>query len=209
MKIKLYDQNGKELSGKESQIDLVVADTDKNVLAQYVRVYSTNQRQGTSKVKTRAEVSGGGKKPWKQKGTGRARVGSNRSPLWRSGGVIHGPEPKDWNIKMPKKVKKQSFILALQAKLQSESIVLFEFGNEIKTKLASNLINSMDLQDKNVLVLHNKNVGVYKSFKNIPNVLVQNIDEVNSFSLLFADNVLIEKESFDVFKAKFLNENEK
>ena len=94
------------------------------VTSLYLRVYQANQRQGTSSTKDRSEVSGGGKKPWKQKGSGKARVGSTRSPLWRHGGVTHGPKPKSWNLDLPKKIKRLATLSALSSKFINNSAIV-------------------------------------------------------------------------------------
>ena len=116
MKITVTDEKGKKI--EDIELDKVVFGQEPNddLLLQYLHIYKSNQRQGTSSAKTRSEVSGGGKKPWKQKGTGRARAGSIRSPIWRHGGVAHGPKPKSWNLKMPKKMKKRAMQCALTSK---------------------------------------------------------------------------------------------
>ena len=105
MKINIVDINGKTKEEINVKVSKSLESLDRSLLTQYIRVVQTNARQGTSKVKDKSEVSGGGKKPWKQKGTGRARAGSSRSPLWVGGGVTHGPSPKDWSIKALKKLK--------------------------------------------------------------------------------------------------------
>src|SRR3989344_9551496 len=106
MKIKNFDHSGKQIEDVELDLQKNVKPLNEKSLMQYIKVYTTNQRQGTSKTKNKSEVSGGGKKPWKQKGTGKARAGSIRSPLWVGGGVIHGPLSKEYQLSLPQKIRK-------------------------------------------------------------------------------------------------------
>ena len=202
-KIVIYDYKGIE----KKQVDLKIPDIKvKNatdMISQYIRVFLFNKRQGTSKVKTRSNVRGGGKKPWKQKGTGRARAGTIRSPLWRGGGIIHGPIPKNWNLKLQKRVKAKVFNLAVAKKLETGNILAFEFPSKskISTKDASTFLNKVKLNGK-VLVLHINDDTLYKSFRNIKNISVKNISNVSAFDFLSASNVLIESNGISELSKK-------
>mgnify|MGYP000680993238 CR=1 FL=1 len=118
-KIPVYNIDG-EIIGEEV-VEIKDKKINKDVLYYYVNAYLTNQRQGTSSTKTRGEVSGGGRKPWRQKGTGRARVGSIRNPIWRGGGVVFGPKPKKYRVKLPKKMKRKALCEAIKDKLIEDS----------------------------------------------------------------------------------------
>ncbi len=204
MKLDVFDISGKTSENIDFSFDKAVTELDKNVLVQYVRIFQTNQRQGTVKTKDKSEVSGGGKKPWKQKGTGRARAGSSRSPLWVGGGVTHGPNPKSWSIKALKRLKRQAIQLAFVEKLNNDKAKVFNVSDELKhsTKKASSLLNSLKTEGK-VLVLQSNTPEVYKSFRNIPTVRVTSIDEVSAFEILEADSIVMDKKSFELFTGKF------
>ena len=204
MKLDVFDISGKTSENIDFSFDKAVTELDKNVLTQYVRIFQTNQRQGTVKTKDKSEVSGGGKKPWKQKGTGRARAGSSRSPLWVGGGVTHGPNPKSWSIKALKRLKRQAIQLAFVEKLNNDKAKVYNASEELKhsTKKASSLLNSLKTDGK-VLVLQSNTPEVYKSFRNIPTVRVTSIDEVSAFEILEADSVVMDKNAFNLFTEKF------
>lgn len=204
MKLDVFDITGKTTENIDFSFDKAVTEIDRNILTQYVRVFQTNQRQGTVKTKDKSEVSGGGKKPWKQKGTGRARAGSSRSPLWVGGGVTHGPNPKSWSIKAMKRLKRQAIQLAFADKLNNDKAKVFDVSDELKhsTKKASSLLNSLKTEGK-VLVLQSNSPEVYKSFRNIATVNICSIDEVSAFEILDSDWVVMDKNSFNLFTEKF------
>ena len=204
MKLDVFDISGKTSENIDFSFDKAVTELDKNVLTQYVRIFQTNQRQGTVKTKDKSEVSGGGKKPWKQKGTGRARAGSSRSPLWVGGGVTHGPNPKSWSIKALKRLKRQAIQLAFVEKLNNDKAKVYNASEELKhsTKKASSLLNSLKTDGK-VLVLQSNTPEVYKSFRNIPTVRVTSIDDVSAIEILEADSVVMDKNAFNLFTEKF------
>ena len=156
--------------------------------------YLAHQRQGTAKTKTRSEVRGGGKKPWRQKGRGTARAGSTRSPLWVGGGTIHGPKPREYKQKLPKKVKRLARKSALSVRLQENSIKIVEdFSlDQIKTKSMVEIIGNLQLTDEKTLILipelDNK---VYMSSRNIPGVSVNLADKISTYDILNHKRLLI------------------
>jgi large subunit ribosomal protein L4 len=161
-----------------------------------VRVYSANQRQGTSKTKKRSEVSGGGKKPWKQKGTGRARSGSTRSPLWVGGGTSNGPKPKNWAFTLNKKVKINALSSALLLKESESKLMAMDTENfKLSTKLAVSIIK--DLKSSNILVVSSSN-DITKSFRNVFGVNVVRAQDLNAINIVSSDLVLV---SSDAVKA--------
>jgi large subunit ribosomal protein L4 len=204
MKINVFDTKGKTTENIDFSFDKAITELDSNILSQYVRIFQTNQRQGTVKTKDKSEVRGGGKKPWKQKGTGRARAGSSRSPLWVGGGVTHGPNPKSWSIKALKRLKRQAMQMAFVQKLNDDKAKIFDVSDELKnsTKKASSLLNSLKAEGK-VLVLQANMPEVYKSFRNIPIVRICSIDEVSAYEILDSDVVIMDKNSFSIFTDKF------
>src|SRR3989338_1625669 len=158
--VDVLNKENKPVGKIELPADIFGAEVKKEVLHEVVRNYLANQRQGTAATKTKGLVSGGGKKPYKQKGTGRARAGSSRSPLWRGGGTVFGPIPKTYNSKLPKKVKKAAVRSALSMKLgNNELLVVNEFPpSSHKTKDMLSLLAGIRAdREKTLLVLHEKN----------------------------------------------------
>lgn len=163
--------------------------------------FLANQRQGTHATKTRGMVSGGGKKPWRQKHTGRARAGSIRSPLWRGGGTVFGPQPRDYYRSLPQTIRKRALQEALSAKFSSGEIVAVESLNidKPKTKEMIKIIDGLGLSDKSLLiVLKDKDEKVILSARNIPGVDVMRVADLNAYHLLSHDRVLITKEALDL-----------
>jgi large subunit ribosomal protein L4 len=169
-----------------------------SVLHLVVKWQLASKRSGTASTKTRGEVRGGGKKPWKQKGLGRARAGSNRSPIWRGGGITFGPKPKDWSFSVPKKVRKQAVKSALSLKLsQDELFVVENFDlKEIKTKQISDFMNKFEL-NKCLILVDDLNENLVKSSRNIKNVKVLRNEGVNVYDLLKYKNLIITKSTVE------------
>ncbi len=197
MKIPVIDINAKQ--NKEIDIkQLDVEKTSDNMVLRYVKVFLANQHQGTSSTKTRAEVSGGGKKPFAQKEPGRARAGSTRSPLWVKGGVALGPKPKDMSLNLNKKFKKQVFTYVLAEKAKDSQMYAVEFGltDKPSTKTGKGLVDKLNKTSRFVL-LHDNNSVINKSFRNLSNVNVVNIGEANAFEIINADTVLVDINSIE------------
>jgi len=173
--------------------------------AQYIRTYQFNQRKGNAQTKTRGDVSGSGRKPWKQKGTGKARVGSTRNPVWRGGGVSHGPVARDWSLKMPKKMKSKAFLIALSDKvLKSRAFFLEEFKiNEGRTKEVVALIKGWNIAGKLVLVVGKENQNLHKGASNLVNIEVVDSKNLSTYQLLWADKVVFEKSALDKIMEKY------
>jgi large subunit ribosomal protein L4 len=162
------------------------------------------RRAGTSKVKGRSEVRGGGKKPWRQKGTGRARAGTSRSPVWRGGGTIHGPHPRVYDMKVPKKVRRLAVKMALTQKLLDQELtVLDQFQMQsIKTKDFAALLNRFEL-GKTLVVIAQPDEIVEKSARNIPNVKVLRSEGLNVYDLLNYHNLLVTRETVGRIEESF------
>lgn len=163
-----------------------------------------NARQGTASTKTRAEVSGGGRKPWRQKGTGRARAGSNRSPLWRGGGVIFGPKPRDYELKMNRKERRLALRTALQSRID-DLIVVQDFADKLprpKTKeLAKALAGwGVDPESKVLLIVSERNDTVYLSARNIEKLRLISANNLNVFDLLAADHIVATASAIEKIK---------
>ena len=169
------------------------------VLHEYITAYLANQRQGTHSTKTRAEVRGGGRKPWAQKHTGRARQGSIRSPLWRKGGIVFGPKPRDYEIKFPKKKKLLVKYLSLADKIKNNNlIVIRELKVEShKTKNFAMLLKNLNLDSQKVLII-DKNIDdkVKLAARNLQNVELCRINDINAYIVLKNNKLLITKEAF-------------
>ncbi len=158
-----------------------------------VEVFLANQRQGTAKTKGRSEVSGGGKKPWKQKGTGRARAGSNTSPIWARGGKAHGPQPRGYHKDLNRKMRRKAFLSALSLKASENSVYVFEaLGVEApKTKALVGILKTAALEGRKNLILVNEPDGnLLLAARNIPDMSIVRIQDVNTYALLNATNVI-------------------
>lgn len=164
---------------------------------QVVVAHLANSRVGTHNTKDRGEVRGGGKKPWRQKNTGRARAGSTRSPIWIGGGVAHGPHPRDYHQKVNKKVRRIALCSALTLKVQEEQmVVLNSFELETpKTKTMLTLLSAVQSGKKPLFVLHETNMAVVKSAANIPGAEVIHVDSINVYDLLHHDQLIATSEA--------------
>ena len=169
------------------------------LLSQIFIMYQANQRQGTHATKTRGEVSGGGKKPWRQKGTGRARAGSNRSPVWRHGGTTFGPLPRDYSARIPKQWRKQAVLMSLKAKLTDKGLFLIKpiEGLQPKTKGVASLVKTFPVKGKTLLVVGKMTDSLKRSAKNIPNLLVKSQKDVSAYDLLRHRSLVIEEAAFE------------
>jgi large subunit ribosomal protein L4 len=171
-----------------------------------VKAYLANQRQGTSKAKERAEVRGGGKKPWKQKGRGGARAGTTRSPLWVGGGTIFGPRPRDYRQDLPKKVKRLARKSALSYKVKDEQLLVVEDFNleQPKTKEFTKILSSLNVAGKKVLLLTDNNkLNVYKSGRNIPKVQILEASKASTYDLLNNQVLILQKSAVKEIEKTF------
>ncbi len=162
--------------------------------------FLANQRQGTHSTKTRGMVSGGGKKPWKQKHTGRARAGSSRSPLWRGGAIIFGPQPRDYSYSLPKKAKKLALNAVLSGKLSDGEITVIDGFNISKpaTKEMVSLLKALGLDGKSTLiVLPDKDENVFLSARNIPGVTVKRVTDLNPYEVAVHSRLLMTKQAVE------------
>lgn len=172
----------------------------KVLLRDAVLMYEANKRQGNACTKTKGEVAGGGRKPWVQKHTGRARAGSIRSPLWRGGGIAFGPKPRDYSYSIPKKARKQALFSALISKIRDNDLVVVDdFGVDYpKTKKMIEILKVFQVNDKSCLiVVYGENEGVWKSARNIPHVKVMRSCELNAYEVLKYKKILIMKDALE------------
>jgi large subunit ribosomal protein L4 len=197
--IEIKDKNNKTVEKINLQDDVFGGQANRGILHQVVVNFLANQRQGTHSTKTKGLVSGGGKKPYRQKHTGRARAGSNRSPLWRGGGTIFGPLPRDYSYSVPKKVKRRALMAALHEKLASNEIVIVDSlaVESPKTKEMVTILKNLGLDNKNVLIVlpeHNKPTAL--SARNIPGVAITRAMDLNTYDVLASNMLLVTKEAF-------------
>jgi large subunit ribosomal protein L4 len=172
------------------------AEVKAHLFHQVVRMQLANRRRGTASTKTRGEVSGGGRKPWRQKGTGRARQGSTRSPIWRGGGVALGPKPRAYGYKLPKKVRRGALCSALSMKVQTGMLKVMDAIDlgEPKTKLMVGFLKALGIEKSVLLLLSQDNPNVQLAARNLPHVKVLRIDGVNTYDLLSYDYLICAKE---------------
>lgn len=196
-KVAVYNKEGATV-GEITLSDAVFgAEVNNGLLHEVVQMYLANQRQGTSDTKTRAEVAGGGRKPWRQKGTGRARQGSTRAPHWRHGGIVFGPHPRAFGWTMPKKARRAALRQALSAKVAAgELIVVESFDLEApKTKDVVSLLKNLNAAQKPFIVTAEGNTNVYKSARNIPGVNSNAARNLNVYEVLNAGKLVITKDA--------------
>lgn len=194
--VKLYDQGRQEIGDVELAPEVFEVEVQPELLHLVVRAQLAAKRAGTHSVKTRSTVSGGGKKPWRQKGTGRARAGSTRSPIWRGGAVVHGPEPRDYSFKVNRKVRLLALRMALSAKLGDASLVLVDAISvpEVKTKLMAKVTADFGLK-KALIVLPASDNNLELSARNIPGIKVVREDRLNVYDVLRHDHLVMIKDA--------------
>ena len=191
--LKVLNMAGAEVGTIELADSVFAVEVNAAVLHAAVRAYLLNQRQGTQSTLTRTEVSGGGRKPWRQKGTGRARQGSTRAPQWTHGGVALGPKPRSYRTDLNKKVKKLAMKSALSAKvLENELVVVNEIvATEYKTKVMVNMLKALGAEKKALIVLAEKNEMVVKSLANIEGVKVAYVNTINVYDILNCNKLVV------------------
>lgn len=204
MKLPIFTTKGKESSSKAELRDSIFAiEPNETVIYEDVRRYLANQRQGTAKTKERGEVRGGGKKAYRQKGTGMARRGSIRSPLLKGGGTVFGPRPRVHNVKMTKKMRRLARKSALSLKAADEGInVVEDFSfDEPKTRQIIDIIEALGHKDKKVLILTAEtDLNIYKSARNIPGIEVREANKATTYEILHADILLLQEGAVEVLQ---------
>ncbi|PIE77325.1 MAG: 50S ribosomal protein L4 [Clostridiales bacterium] len=193
--INVMNVNGEAVGTLELNASVFGAEVNKAVLHAVVKNYLANQRQGTHAAKTRAEVRGGGKKPFRQKGTGNARQGTIRAPHYVGGGVVFAKKPRDFSYKLPKRVKRLAIKSALSSKVESESLVVVDDLNfaEIKTKQVVQMLDKLGADKKSLLMTDALNKNVYMSARNIPGVKATFIGEINVYDILNSNTLVLSK----------------
>ncbi len=194
--IKIFKQDASDAGSAKLNDAVFAGEINKSLLYDSVNSFLANKRQGTRATKTRGIVSGGGKKPWKQKGTGRARQGSIRATQWKGGGTVHGPQPRDFSIDLPKKIRRAALRSALSSKAKDGQLVVidaFELGTP-KTKAFALFLKSFKAENSKVaFVAENLTDAVKLSIRNLPNVVYATSNAIHPYQLLWADKVFITK----------------
>lgn len=198
MKADVYNIKGEVIDAAELKEDIFGVEPNEAVVHQVVVAWLANQRQGTQSAKTRAEVSGGGKKPWRQKGTGRARVGSSRNPVWRHGGVAFAPKPRDYSQQINKKMKRLAMKSVFSSKVSDNELYIVDelkFAAP-KTKEMIQVLGNLKL-GKTLVVLAENDVNVVKSVGNIPTAKCATVGTLNTYEMLKYDNMLLTKAALE------------
>ena len=193
-KVSVYNMEGKQVGDIELNDAVFGVEVNNHLVHMAVVNQLANNRQGTQSAKTRAEVSGGGRKPWKQKGTGHARQGSTRSPQWTGGGIVFAPKPRDYSFKMNKKEKQLALKSALTSRVQENKFIVVDAIKleEAKTKKFAEAMNNLKVS-KALVVLNTNDANVVRSAKNIPTVKTALTNTINVFDILKYDTVVIDK----------------
>lgn len=195
--IAVLDMTGKEVGSVELPKSIFGIDPNVKVMHDVVVNHLANKRQGTQSALTRAEVSGGGKKPWRQKGTGHARQGSIRSPQWRHGGIVFAPKPRDYSYTLNKKVKRLALKSAFSSKFIDNDIIVLDSisMNEYKTKSIVNILGAVNATGKSLIVLPEMNDMIIKSARNIEGVKTSQVNGLNVYDILNSKKLIILKDS--------------
>jgi len=196
-KVALYNVEGKQVGEIELRDDIFGIEVNEYVMHDVVTMQLANKRQGTAATKTRAEVRGGGRKPWRQKGTGRARAGSIRSPLWVGGGATFGPQPRSYRYAIPKKVRRLALRSALSAKIKDNGIIVLEdlALAEAKTKAMVSILKNLNVDRKALVITAEKNENVERSSSNIPGISSTLAQNLNVYDVLAHDKLVITKDA--------------
>ena len=196
-KVTVFDMAGKPVSEIELSDAIFGIEPNKSVMHAAVVNYLANQRQGTQSTLTRTEVRGGGRKPWKQKGTGHARQGSIRAPQWRHGGIALGPKPRDYSYSLNKKVKRLALKSALSSKVLEENLIVLDSLklDAYKTKSVINMLNALGVEKKALIVMASSDEKVIKSANNIPGVKTALTNTLNVYDILNYDKFIVVKDA--------------
>ncbi len=201
--VKIYDQTKKEVGQMELAPSVFEVEVKPELLHLVVRAQLAAKRAGTHSVKTRSEVSGGGRKPWRQKGTGRARSGSNRSPIWRGGAIVHGPQPRDYAFKVNKKIRQLALKMALSAKMSEDGVLLLDKleVEEAKTRNMVKVASDLGLK-KALIVLPGSDNKLELSARNLPGIKVVRQDMLNVYDILLHDHLVMAKDAVDLVQER-------
>ena len=199
--VAVYNMEGKEVGKMDLNDAIFGVEVNEHLVHMAVVQQLANNRQGTQKAKTRSEVRGGGRKPWRQKGTGHARQGSTRAPQWTGGGVVFAPTPRDYSFKMNKKEKRAALKSALTSKVQENKFIVVDElkFDEIKTKKFVEVMKNLNVE-KALVVLNNNDVNVVKSAANVPTVKTASTETINVFDILKYNTVVVTKAAVETIQ---------
>ncbi|MBF1019196.1 MAG: 50S ribosomal protein L4 [Lachnospiraceae bacterium] len=205
-KVSVYNMKGDEVGNIELNDEIFGADVNEHLIYMAVKQQLANRRQGTQKAKTRSEVSGGGRKPWRQKGTGHARQGSTRSPQWTGGGVVFAPVPRDYSFKMNKKEKRAALKGALTDKVQKGSIIVLDElkMEEKKTRFFAEVMKNIKAEGKSYVVIGDNDQNVILSARNLPGVKTSVSDLINVYDIMNAKTLVVTKEAVAKIEEVFI-----
>ncbi|NLU35854.1 MAG: 50S ribosomal protein L4 [Clostridiales bacterium] len=196
-KVALYNMEGASVGEIELKDEVFGVEVNQDVLYQVVKMQLANKRQGTQSALTRAEVRGGGAKPWRQKGTGRARHGSIRSPIWIKGGVAFAPKPRDYSYTLPKKIRRLAMKSALSSKVQENNIIVMESLAlpEAKTREMAKVLKNLKVEEKALVVIPQRDEAVVRATRNLPNVKLAYVNTLNVYDILKYDRFIITQDA--------------
>lgn len=202
LSVPVFDVSGRSLGKVVLPKETFGQEVNEKLMLQAIRVYFANRNSKTASTKTRAEVRGGGRKPHRQKGTGRARAGSIRSPLWVGGGIVFGPKPNDKKLKFPKKMKKRALVSALSQKAKVGEILVLSNLEKLapKTKMAVSLLQKLKVDGRTLVILDQNKKNIKLAMRNIPDVNIDLADSLNAYEVLSHKTLMFEKEAIAKFK---------
>ncbi|MDO5028525.1 MAG: 50S ribosomal protein L4 [Bacillota bacterium] len=204
-KINMLNMNGENVGEIELNPEIFDVEINEHAVYTVVKNLLANRRQGTQSAKTRAEVRGGGRKPWRQKGTGRARQGSIRSPQWKGGGVVFAPKPRDYSYTTPKKVRRVALKSVLTSKLQEKELIIIDELklDQAKTKEMVKVLKAVNADEKALVVIKRPDENIIRSARNLPTVLTTNANTLNVYDILKYNSLIITKEALDEIEEVF------
>lgn len=196
-KVAVYNMEGSQVGEVDLKDDVFGIEPNEVVVHQAVVALQASRRRGTHKVKSRGEVSGGGKKPWRQKGTGRARAGTSRSPIWRGGAISFGPQPRDYSIRVPKKVRRLALKSVLSAKVAEGNLIVLDTltMDAPKTKAMAGVLEKLNIAKKALVVTAGIDENIFKSARNIPGITPVEAVGINVYDILHHDKLVITKDA--------------
>ena len=204
MDLKIFNLQGSPVGQRTLDETLWDGRVNERLLSQAVAMYRTNRRAGNASTKTRSDVSGGGRKPWKQKHTGRARAGSIRSPLWRHGGIVFGPHPRDMRYRLPQAIRRKALLESLKGKLRDEELVVVDrlTAEAPKTKPFAGLTKAFAVARKSIIVLDEPTQALVKSLRNLASFELRSASNLNAFDVLNAHKVLVTQSAFERLESR-------
>ena len=197
--VKVVNVGGEEVGTVSLKDEVFAAPVNEALVHEVVVGYQANRRQGTASTKTRSEASGGGTKPWREKGTGRARAGTIRSPIWRGGGIVFGPKPRDYRKAVPKRKRQQALKSALSASLSAGSLLVVDAieCTEPKTRVIARILNDLGAERKTLIIITEPNREIYLATRNLATARAVPVSSLNALDVLGAEHIVIERQAIE------------